>query len=204
MKLFVIVLCLLSERYLSHSYAAKREELFARYVQKGRDFMMRIPSVSQPWVILAALLVPVVVLLGLVFMFLGHWIFGLIALILNIIIFYMCLGPVNPFYPITAADAPDGDQGIIKHYLAIVNSQLFAVIFWYILTGPIGLVVYRLITQMQHQEPLQAVAHKLSAILEWLPARMTVILYMIVGNFQHAVSAFASRFFSSYTRRPNQ
>ena len=80
-----------------------------------------------------------------------------------------------------------------------MNGQLFAVLFWYILLGPIAALIYRFSSQSQHQSLVKQQATLLTAVLDWLPARMTALLYLLVGNFQPGLKQFAQQFFSEPT-----
>lgn len=191
MKLLVIVLCLLSERFLIHSISLQRFSWFGAYYQTIKKLMDKNNANGNPWLIFAAVVLPVVVLSFLIYFLFHGMIFGIIGLTLNILIFLYCLGPANPFYPIYSDDASEDDVG---HYLAQVNTQLFAAIFWYILAGPVVLIAYRVITLARNINEVSPQANELTNILEWLPARLTALLYMLVGNFQRGLTHFTKLF----------
>jgi len=111
---------------------------------------------------------------------------------LNLFIFLYCLGPQNIFYPVAVSDDSAAE------YFAQANSQLFAVIFWYIIGGPIVLLAYRLITLCKNLDSISTQATQISNILEWLPARITSIMYLVVGNFQRAIPAFIQLFIPAF------
>lgn len=78
-----------------------------------------------------------------------------------------------------------------------MNSELFAVIFWYILVGPVGLLLYRLLTLSEKYAPTRQTAETLVNILDWVTARITVMLYLLVGNFQRGFVFYREQFLSS-------
>ncbi|KTD22821.1 inner membrane protein AmpE [Legionella lansingensis] len=196
MKLFVIVLCLLSERYLIHAVSHNRFYWFSSY----------FAAISQKWVaaetsfliqasVLAlVVLIPVVIVWLLLYIF-GHLLFGFIGFLLNLVIFYYCLGPQNPFYPVRSEEQEN--ETMVGDYFAKVNGELFAVIFWYIVAGPIGILVYRLISLCSEQSLTAKLAQTITDVLDWIPARLTLLLYLLVGNFQRGIGFFMGMFFAS-------
>ncbi|MBA2650102.1 MAG: hypothetical protein H0U75_11045 [Legionella sp.] len=188
MKLFVIILCLFSERFIMHAISYKRFIWFGDYCKKI-SHRLHGNKLQSPWVLFIIFVLPPLILFSLIYFLFHTIVFGFFGLILNVLIFYYCLGPQNPFYPITAV--PDEDQkNAIQTYFAQVNTQLFAVIFWYIFLGPLGLLFYRLCTLCRQIDSVALQANQVSDVLEWIPARMTVLLYLLVGNFQRGFQAF--------------
>ncbi len=76
--------------------------------------------------------------------------------------------------------------------LVEANIRMFGVLFWFLLLGPVGAVLFRL-TCLSRQQPsvennyLQA-ARDLYRILAWIPARLTVLCYALAGNFVNTIS----------------
>ncbi len=70
---------------------------------------------------------------------------------------------------------------------------LFAPIFWFVLLGPAGAVLYRASEQLQKawpdstSQPLHQFAHKIHQWIEWLPVRFAAICFAIVGDFEDAI-----------------
>lgn len=197
MKLLVIVLCLFSERFLIHSMAHHRFHWFYGYANALQKQLSPYLTIASPWVMFALLLSPLLFLTGVVLLVTSSWLFGLVGLILHVVIFYYCLGPGNPFYPARVLNSEDVNEEDIKAYLVNVNRQLFSVIFWYILFGPFMALFYRLVSLSQNLTGINQQAHWLTNVLEWLPTRMTVILYLLVGNFQAGLQYFTKMLFTA-------
>lgn len=202
MKLLVIVLCLLSERFLVHVSSHRRFEWFALYSKTMEKQFSRIYVLSSPWLMMLLALLPIVLVISLALYFCSSWLFGLIGLALNALIFYCCLGPANPFYPARTQTTEPVSEAELSTYLVQINSQLFAVLFWYIVLGPIAALVYRFTSQCQEQALVKKEATLLTGILDWLPARMTALLYLLVGNFQPGLKQFAGLLFSEPAKNP--
>lgn len=196
MKLLVIVLCLLCERFFLQVRSYQHFRWFSLYSQVIEKQLTNGALVSA-WVMLVLMILPFVVVASLVLYQVSYLLYGLVGLILNVIILYFCIGPGNPFYPIRDTSVDHHSQAHIGTYLARANEQLFAVLFWYILLGPIAILIYRLIAESRTQTFLCEFSSRLINIIEWLPARMTALLYLLVGNFQAGLGDFTSRLMAS-------
>ncbi len=195
MQLLVIVLCLFSERFLAHESTHDRFRWFKVYAEKVISFVNRLCSHISPWIILALIIFPLLILACIVLCFFDEFLFGFFALILNIAIFYYCVGLINPFYPVLSNTTEPLLEQDVGDYFVHVNGQLFAVIFWYVLLGPLGLLAYRLIAFCTGLSVVSEHAVRLCACLDWLPARMTALLYLLVGNFQVGFQNYMKLFF---------
>ena len=196
MKLLVIVLCLLSERYLVHVIAHHRFNWFMIYSQTVTRLLSKSSFLSSPWILLFLAVFPMLMAAFLVFHFFSNGLFGFVGLMLNILVLYSCLGPTNPFYPLSSEATDNADEKNIGAYLADCNAQIFAPLFWYIFLGPMAALAYRLVSVSQEQKVTRSSATRLTQIFDWLPARMTALLYMLVGNFQLGLAQYARLFLS--------
>lgn len=197
MKLFVIVLCLLSERYLIHSLSTRRFNWFPSWFHKVSQRLSKPGATSHALLIMAAVMLPIVVLVWLAFYLFGNLLFGLPALLLNLFVLYYCLGPDNPFYPMRDQNSDANDEAQSGSYFSRVNGQLFAPIFWFVVCGAVGVLIYRLMTLLKDQEITRSVADKAVNLLDWVTARITLMMYMLAGNFNQVFSYYRQMFFSA-------
>ena len=196
-KLLVIVLCLLSERFIVHGKSHHRFSWFATYEKHLIKYLSNVPFLSSPIVLLVGVLLPIFILTTIAFSLFAGWIFGFVGLLFNIFIFYYCLGPTNPFYPVRQGPDENMKRNEAGDFLSQTNSQLFAVLFWYIVSGPLFILMYRLLSLSQKQRIVGKLATSLTQLLDWMPARMAALLYLLVGHFQAGRSKFAKLFFSA-------
>ncbi len=196
MKLLVIVLCLLSERFLVHTVSHQRFCWFADYCLSIKKLIEKSDFFTNSWMYLAGVVAPIIFVVSLIYFLFSGIFFGFLGVIFSIIIFFYCLGPQNAFYPISESDSGStNNTEVIGDYFVQVNSQLFSVIFWYVVTGPIGVLTYRLITLCQTINPISQQAKQISDVLEWIPARISALLYLLVGNFQRGFIVFTKLLF---------
>ncbi|WP_135607021.1 regulatory signaling modulator protein AmpE [Solemya velesiana gill symbiont] len=94
----------------------------------------------------------------------------------------------------TVASAPDTGIRLAGKILTEAYNRLFGVIFWFILLGPLGAALYRIAHHLNsnaHEsetvEETNDVIAQLCYLLDWLPARMTALLYAVSGSFEDAL-----------------
>jgi membrane protein required for beta-lactamase induction len=85
-----------------------------------------------------------------------------------------------------------------------LNQRILAVIFWFLLLGPIGAALYRAAWLSKHNvsdlgEGYKSAASKLVAILDWPSARLCVLAYALAGHFADTMMQFKS--FDDFMRR---
>jgi AmpE protein len=72
------------------------------------------------------------------------------------------------------------------HLLWQAYQSFFAVIFWYLLLGPMAALAYRLLAlcaEHAEQPALRERAVQLRHAFDWLPARVLASSFALVGNF---------------------
>jgi len=84
-------------------------------------------------------------------------------------------------------------QGIVEQ----ANNRLIAVLFWFVVLGPFGAVMYRLTSLTEQfsrndetRKNVNQQAFRLLHILNWIPARMLAASYALVGNFDNVLLAW--------------
>lgn len=197
MKLLVIIICLISERYLVHSLSNTRFQWFGQYFSMIKMKLPQSGLFSSSWFVLLSVILPLMLISALAFYLLGGLLFGFVGFILDLVVFYYCIGPENSFYPVSTSHEGQSDEPDASTWFAQVNHQLFAVIFWFVLTGPLGIILYRLLYLCKDQESTCSAADLVISWLDWVTARITLLLYMLVGNFQRGWQFYTSMFFSS-------
>jgi AmpE protein len=84
-------------------------------------------------------------------------------------------------------------QGIVEQ----ANNRLMAVLFWFVVLGPFGAVLYRLTSLAEQfsrndesRKNVNQQAFRMLHILNWLPARLLAATYALVGNFDNVLLAW--------------
>jgi AmpE protein len=102
-----------------------------------------------------------------------------------------------------AADSSNYHRAITKAIFIKFNENIFAVVFWFAVLGPLGplgAVLYRavdLINASAHKDgspnaPLASAAKCCHELLDWLPVRLLGLWYGLIGNFGPTFSYWLS------------
>lgn len=223
MSLLVIVICLIAERFLldfQHLRSPHRLERYSQWlVQRHLPAWTRRGAAN-----LLLLLLPLGLLTALLQHLLADSLFGLPSLLFAIAVLMFSLGPVdldtqvNEYIQamdtddetqqrliareIVNDDPPNSEpafsQAVTEGILLQANQRLFGVLFWFLVLGPLGALLYRFAAQVPRLEQanrdmdLLLNAKQLMLILDWLPARLTAICFAIAGSFEDALYGWRS------------
>jgi adenosylcobinamide-phosphate synthase len=88
--------------------------------------------------------------------------------------------------------APEIARVTIETALTQAHGGLLAPIFWFVLLGPAGAMLYHFARLMQQtwryeEEGFNQAPQRLFYWLDWLPAHVTAISFAVVGNFEDAM-----------------
>ena len=229
MNLIALLIGLVIERLATQLFHWRRMRWMDRLVDFGFAQARRVPNWPSliPVTLLAAVLVlPVAVVIFL----LGGTLAGFTYLLLAIAVLFFSLGPRDIGEEVDeyckALEAEDEEQ--IQHAAkAIVeddvpedareritcveeavcvqaNNRLFAVIFWFVVLGPLAAWAYRVTDMIRRRAVFNAArseeaegndklvrdaAETLHGWLAWIPARLTAVGYATAGHFDEAIAA---------------
>ncbi len=86
-------------------------------------------------------------------------------------------------------------RSMMEHIFVETNERLLGVIFWFVVLGPTGAILYRLSCQAKFSQRddtdhfSESVRH-LHDILAWVPARICALSYALSGSFEDAFLAW--------------
>ncbi|MDR3417780.1 MAG: regulatory signaling modulator protein AmpE [Nevskia sp.] len=89
---------------------------------------------------------------------------------------------------------PDADHRSLLGALFIQSHErLFGTLWWFLVGGPAGAVLYRLASRLpvlieEPGAPAARSAALLHAVLAWIPARLTALLYALAGSMDDALA----------------
>lgn len=168
--------------------------------------------------LLALAILPWVLLVGLLQWALDGRLFGLPALLFGVVVLALCWGPRDLDRDVEALiDAEDaGSRETATGHLQVAGGSLrepapnlveavavdalrrwFAPLFWFLLLGPFGAVLYRLLVQSvqgAQAADLSPASREggdwMLALLEWPVAQLMTLSMALVGNFDTVFSAW--------------
>ena len=218
MALISIIIGLFLDRTFRHLHDLRDMTWFEFYAQAILRFTGKLAPPIQFIVILA---LPVLLLLSIQIL-LNDFLLSVPAFVFGVIVFIYCLGPVCLSTDIEAYihARTIGDEDEAMHYagtitdssasaspdqqisdvtraiLHIANERIFSTIFWFIILGPFGAMLYRLISELSKQleyDELADFSEFIHSIMAWIPARMLAAGYALTGNFDSAYHAYKDR-----------
>lgn len=220
MALICILIGIIFERASDTLEKLRNFEWFDNY---SRWLLRTFPRITeQGRFSIIIILLPVLFLTAILQGWFEGQLLGLIELLFGLVIFAFCLGPkdlnrqinnyldakengdetiaYNEASNIMQKDAPtDPDQQVVEVMRSILhepNDRFFSVIFWFVVLGPLGALMYRLATHTMRtaeNETLANAATQLQAIMAWAPAHMAAIGYALTGNYEGAKHEFYSK-----------
>lgn len=193
------------------------------YLSLVRQISPKIPPKS-PYLTLAALIVPVMLLVLLINYALTGLIFSLIKLIFEVAVLLFCFGPRNLWadsfacenavsqgdaaaasdklknaFNITAANDPNSmHREFLNNIFLAANVRVFALAFWFAILGPMGAVMYRLVTLFTSDDNGADISHSANEIqnyLDWPTARLLSLLFTLGGKYSQVFAIWVKRAF---------
>ncbi|MCK5395441.1 MAG: regulatory signaling modulator protein AmpE [Gammaproteobacteria bacterium] len=218
MALISIIIGLFLDRTFRHLHDLRDMTWFEFYAQAIQRFTGKHVPPLQFIVILA---LPVLLLLGIQIL-LNDFLFNFPAFVFGVIVFIYCLGPAclstdieayihartigdedealhyaGTITESSASTSPDQQTSdVTRAILHVANERIFSTIFWFIILGPFGAMLYRLISELSKQieyGDLAEFSEFIHSIMAWIPARMLAAGYALTGNFDGAYHAYKSR-----------
>lgn len=221
MTFIVTLIALLIERFFDWSHLRK----WRWYPNIQRSAIKKFPDKS-PYFILAITIVPLMLAVLLLQIMLKHALFGLTEFLFQLFLFLYCLGPQNLWADTfacinalvqgdlqTAADklkstfglseAPSNEAlhgQLVNNIFIAANRRIFAIVFWFMVLGPIGAVLYRTITLSSADFPgeesapqLVPAARSIESMLDWIPVRLLTFVFALGGHFVKVFSCWRKK-----------
>lgn len=229
MKLIIIILALVLERGLHAGQFLNRFIWFKHYLNLLRKKLEK----SGLWrgiigVIFA--LLPILLITAIIYYSFCHVLWGLISGLIALLILFYCLGPAD-FYMLLSQyfiDQAKGDHEVAKTHLDTIlpehaavttewnravtksifcefNKNVFAVLLWFVILGPLGALLYRLTCLIVEDASrpdspnaaLKEGAKTLQDLLDWIPVRLLSLIFALVGNFMHSFGVWVKTLWTS-------
>ncbi len=229
MTFIIIALCLFAERFLLEQEAYRQPNWFRRYT----SWSQQLPWgewLSESVAGILAILAPLLFAVGLLQAIFDDAMGGILELLFATLVLLFCMGPrdlhhqVHNFIDIweedeekaklagneLITDATAQTESSYAHSIAhgILQQayiRTFSVIFWFVILGPVGAVLYRSCYTLKQTLPglndlgtdFRGGVNRLLDILDWIPARLTAFTYALSGNFHDATHEW----WNSYDRQ---
>jgi len=169
-----------------------------------------------------------------------HNAMALLGFLFSLLVIVYCLGPVRTLYitrqyidavehedehstktyagELLGAQAsdniPENNYLVCEKVIVNTNESILAVFFWFVLLGPMGALMFRMVNVLYNETLQQAdtdsetsqATHRefenstrmLYAILIWLPAQLTTLTFAITGSFIDTFQEWKNSFSKDY------
>src|SRR5210317_19410 len=229
MNLIALLIGLVIERLATQLFHWRRMRWMDRLIDFGfrqADRLATWPAIIPVIVLAVVLVLPVFAVIW----FLGDTLAGFSYLLLAVVVLFFSLGPRdigeevgeycqalesgddeqahNAAKAIVENDVPDNAEERIDCVEASVcvqaNNRLFAVVFWFVVLGPLAAWAYRVTDLIRRRAVFSAAreeqadgqsvrirdaAEMLHGWLAWIPARLTAVGYAAAGHMDDAIAA---------------
>jgi AmpE protein len=205
--IFIITLiALLMERFF-HWHHLRHWHWFKRYERWLSARLGHLPAV----ILFFCNLLPPLMVVGVIGYFSERILYGIPQFIFGVIIILYCLGPenlwlqtyrcINALHRDDPTSAPKEVQASFK-VPAIEHSQLFhkkfihaifvaahqrifAVLFWFVILGPVGAILYRMVDSYRTQSVshLHPISKRVVQWMDWISIRFFTFLFALGGHF---------------------
>jgi membrane protein required for beta-lactamase induction len=215
MALIAILISLVAERLLGSMEELRRFDWFYAYHRRAAARLAQVRVLNGPLGVLLLLLPLIAPVVAIDYYLSGVWL--LFGLAFAVLVLLFCFGPrdleaeVEAFVDARTRDDEEsacwhasellGDeevessaevtQRIMQNIFVEANERLLAIVFWFVLLGPGGALLYRLSSLFQQQSEQGDGVHeagvRLHLLLAWLPARLCAVSYALAGSFVEAL-----------------
>lgn len=97
-------------------------------------------------------------------------------------------------------------RAVVGSIFIEANSRVLAVLFWFVVLGPLGAAVYRLshelVKNAEEDSALKAAAQTWLGLADWIPARLTALFYALTGHFEDTLAVLRRYLVTSLADMP--
>jgi AmpE protein len=217
MTFIVVLFSLLIERFFDWSHLRQ----WGWYSTCERLVIQKMPKAS-PETVLVASILPLMAFLFLLKILMVNILYGVPLLFLQLFVLLYCYGPhnlwVDTFASITALTKDSKEAAaqklqsafnvasvnnaeplhhqLLSQIFISSNQRVFAVIFWFMILGLPGALLYRLInvsTQAAAGPAISGSSVVIKGYLDWIPARILTFIFALGGNFTKVLNIWRQR-----------
>lgn len=213
MTFLVLLIALLVERFFDFGHL--RHWTWVQSLEGLVKSRLKSPS---PWVLFAANVLPLVLVLMLVNVLLVKSLYGFPGLVFDVVVLLYCFGPrnfwadafacinglvANPeaaaetcrqaFNIASTDDAPTRYRSLLDRLFVASNARVFGVVFWYAVLGVGGALLYRLVALMSEQAEASQPSKITMLVLDWAPVRLITLIFALAGNFSKVIMVWPKK-----------
>lgn len=197
MILLTLLITVLLEYYFDLGARLRQYQWFDQFSHWVENQLHRYFQHTNDIAVLLAILFPIVLLVGLLQSLFNTPLYGLLDLIFGVLVLlatveakslitaYMATSS-NKSGAVSAALSDNPGHLTFAQFLRAEKQKVLCPVFWYVILGPMGAVLYRLSLvscDNNQNSSRQSLLNTWVSWLEWLPVRMTVLSFAVVDSF---------------------
>lgn len=189
MSIIIIIICLVLQRLLlldRYTYHLQGLKGYFHWIVDKVEYVTEGHALAGMLILLLPIVIVFSLLFSLIYHFFGFWVYS----VFNFFLLWLCMEGRNlnkkPYLNIPVAEV-----------FVLTYERLFAVIFWFVIFGPAGLILYSATVSLrnflltENHTDLLGYVCKLKVLLDWLPIRLLGLSYAIVGHFASVTRVWA-------------
>jgi AmpE protein len=192
MTFIVTFIALLIERFFDWSHIRN-----GSWYLKLEAYVAKKVMPQSPYLILALTILPILLAIGLIGFLVKGVLYGLVTLVLQLFILLYCFGPKNLWADHFLTSQQNTQTDAVQSIFVEANRRIFSVIFWFAVLGPVGALLYRIVTISAQEGTLPPVARsakQVEALLDWVPVRILTFIFALGGHFARVLSIWRQHF----------
>jgi AmpE protein len=209
MAIIIIFIALVVERFFDWSHLRRW-----RWFEKSLAWLGKRSTAWPVYVVFALAVLPPVLIVAALNHFLAGHLYGVLKLIFGVLVLIYCLGPMNFWaeayacigavkngdeqlamgrakksFGLTVFDNPQAFHRALTNALfSEANCRVFAVLFWFLLLGPAGALLYRLVDLCCVPGlTITRFSVNFQLLLDWLPVRIFTLFFALGGHFKNVI-----------------
>lgn len=219
MSLIIILLALLVERIAAFMHPIRNHHWFEHYTQKITATVGKRAYLGVPLAI-----IPVTLIVFIAHLLLLKVSFGWMAWLFDLVVLVYCLGNTHlrpraqECYEQVMLGNVESARALLLEYFDVEEAgeitpfvlmhafyraalqRIFAILFWFIVLGPVGAVLYRMLHKLsvyssgETMTNVQRLAVRVTFLMDWIPARLLALSFCLAGNFMDVFTEWRATF----------
>lgn len=223
MSLIIILLALLVERLAAFIHPIRNHHWLEHYTQKVTLMVGKRAYVSLPLTV-----VPILAVVFVVHFLLLKVSFGWAAWLYDLVVLVYCLGNTHLrlraqecYEQVTLGNVESARSMLLEYFdveeageitpFVLMHAfyraalqRIFAILFWFIILGPVGAVLYRVLHKLSvyvseegAMGQVKSLSNQATFLMDWIPARLLALSFCLAGNFMDVFTEWRSTFKAS-------
>lgn len=187
MKLLVVIITLLIMYSTNLANRFQSSMIFEPYLYQVEIALDRL-SIHRAVLRVVFILAVFLIAIALVHFILAKIFFGAFGFLFSIVVLLFCFGDLH--FSVEKSPSQILDQAV---------HHLFSILFWFLILGPVGAVLYVLndaIYRHRFSPEISDLSGKIQQVLDWIPVRLLGFCFALIGHFSMVIHYWMAKVLS--------